>query len=91
MHRVTGPTADDLNLGGTYKLIWTEYVDGLSGAGIRLSDRNDELVWAFNKNLGFITARNAYECIVNFLNPDILSTPIYGTNPSQIKFHVLFG
>ena len=68
-------TADDLNLGGTFKLIWTEYVEGLSGAGIRLTDRNDELVWVFNKKSGSISARNTYECIVRSSSP-LASNPV---------------
>ena len=62
-------TTDDLDLGGTFKSIWTEYVEGLSGAGIRLTDCPDELVWVYNKKSGSISARNAYDCIVRSSSP----------------------
>ena len=57
-------TADDLDLGGSYKLIWNAYVEGLAGAGIRFSNCPDEIVWVYNKKSGSISTRNVYDCIV---------------------------
>ena len=62
-------TADDLDLGGSYKITWNAYIEGLSGAGICLTNRLDELVWDYKKKSGSITAKNAYECIVFSLSP----------------------
>jgi len=62
-------TANDLDLGGTFKSIWTEYVEGLSGACIRLTDHPDDLVWVYNKKSGSISAKNAYDCIVRSSSP----------------------
>ena len=57
-------SAEDLDLGGSYNIIWNEYIEGLSGAGIRLTDHSDDLVWTYKKNSGSITAKAAYDCIV---------------------------
>ena len=57
-------TAEDLNLGGSYSTIWNNYIAGLIGAGIRLIDCSDDLVWTYKKNSGSITAKAAYDCIV---------------------------
>ena len=58
-------TAEDLDLGGSYKQIWNAYTEGLFCAGIRLSDCPDDIVWDYNKKKGTISARDAYDCIVH--------------------------
>ena len=57
-------TADDLDLGGSFKSTWNAYIKGLTGAGIRLTNSPDKLAWIYNKNSGSMTAKNAYDCIV---------------------------
>ena len=56
-------SATDLDLAGTYALMWDEFIRELSASGIRLTDSPDKLVWTFNKNSIDITAKEAYNCI----------------------------
>ena len=68
---------EDLNLGGIYADLWNEYIAGLNGAGIRLTEDDDELVWGYSKKMGTLTAKNAYDCIVSASTGPI-SLPIDG-------------
>ena len=58
-------TAEDLNLGGIYSVLWKDYIAGLNGAGVRLTKADDELVWGYSKKMGSLSAKNAYDCIVS--------------------------
>ena len=57
-------TLEDLDIGGSYSTIWNNYIESLIGAGIRLSNSSDDLVWTYKKNAGSITAKAVYDCIV---------------------------
>ena len=56
-------SATDLDLAGTYSLIWDDYIRELSASGIRLTDSPDKLAWTFNKSSIDISAKEAYNCI----------------------------
>ena len=56
-------TAEDLDLGGEWKLIWNSYIIGLEYGRIRLNPRPDSLLWSFKSYSGSISAAIAYECI----------------------------
>ena len=58
-------SAEELNLGGTFLDLWTDYVAGLSGAGIRITGFDDELVWDYSKKTDSLFARDTYNCIVS--------------------------
>ena len=56
-----------MELGGTWENASNNYVDGLEYGGIRLKSSADQLVWAYNKKEGKVTATMAYELMVNTL------------------------
>ena len=64
-------TADELGLEGLLKEVWNAYTEGLVNGGIHLSSLADSLVWDFNKKEGTISAKYAYECIVNSFSPPV--------------------
>lgn len=57
-------SADDLYLGGSYRALWDNFIKEIQGAGIRLTDRPDALLWSHNNSHGSLSARAAYDCIV---------------------------
>ena len=63
--------ADELGLEGSLKEAWNAYTEGLVNGGIHLSSLDDSLVWDFNKKEGTISAKYAYECIVNSYSPPV--------------------
>ena len=58
-------TAEELDLDGDWKVLWTNYIEGLSHGCIRLCNRLDSLVWMFHRRSGQITARSTYEYIAS--------------------------
>ena len=56
-------SSSDLDLAGSYSLIWDDYIKELSALGIRLNDNPDKLAWTFNRSSIDITAKEAYNCI----------------------------
>ena len=50
---------------GEWKILWNNYIAGLSHGCIRLSDRQDSLVWMHNRHLGQLTTQLAYEYIAS--------------------------
>ena len=68
-------TAEELNLGGYFINLWTDFTEGLNGAGIRMNDSEDELVWDFKKKQGHLSARNVYDSIVTS-SQGMVSSPI---------------
>ena len=61
--------AEELGLDGAWKEVWNAYTAGLVLSGIRLTTQADSLVWDFNKKDCSISAKHAYECIVNSYSP----------------------
>lgn len=57
-------SADDLYLWGSYRALWDNFIKEIQGAGIRLTDRPDALLWSHNNSHGSLSARAAYDCIV---------------------------
>ena len=57
-------TAEDLELGGEWKLLWDKYISGLEHGRIRLNNQNDSLIWTYNSLNGDITAALGYGLIV---------------------------
>ena len=57
--------AEELDLEGEWRVLWNNYIGGLSHGCIRLSDRQNSLVWMYNKHLGQVTAQLAYEYIAS--------------------------
>ena len=55
--------ADDLDLGGDWKLIWNSYISRLEYGRVRLKTWSDSLYWSFRNYSGSITAALAYDCI----------------------------
>ena len=64
--------ADDLELGRLWKEEWTCYIDGISHSGIKLSKRDDRLLWMHNTINGDVSAHLAYDLIASSCS-DILS------------------
>ena len=60
-----------MGLDGAWKEAWNSYTEGLVLGGICLTTQSDSLVWDFNKKDGSISAKHAYECIVNSYPPPI--------------------
>ena len=58
-------TASYLNLGDDWVLQWSTYVKFLSHGGIRIGNSEDTLLWMFEKKLGKVTAKMAYDLIVS--------------------------
>ena len=54
----------DLNLHGELALEWDDYVKCLILAGITLLDASDQFVWLLNKQYGNISAKLAYNSLV---------------------------
>ena len=50
-------TADELELGGTFKQAWNAYTEGLLCGGFRLSERPDALVWVIIKKGNYLCQR----------------------------------
>ena len=44
---------------------WSTYVKGLSHGGIRIGNFEATLLWMFDKKMGKVTTRRAYELIVS--------------------------
>lgn len=57
-------TDRDLGLGSVWASEWKEYIGALNKAGIRLTDRDDELLWVCNQSSGHITAKSAYSALI---------------------------
>ena len=57
-------SASDLDLGGSYALWWNDFISDLSAAGIRFTDSSDKIVWTYNHKKDYITAKEAYDCIL---------------------------
>ena len=45
-------TTEDLDLDDTWKVMWTNYINGLSHDHIQLDDRLDTLAWMYNQRTG---------------------------------------
>ena len=58
-------TADELDLGGEWKILWENYIRGLEFGRIRLSDLCDSLLWSQNNYVGPLTAEKGYDCILS--------------------------
>ena len=77
-------TVDELYLGGHWKTVWTQYINGLRHGGICIGDETDTLVWMFNKMTGSVKANLMYDLIAN-----ISVTSRLADSPIQIwKFHI---
>ena len=48
-------TAEDLDLDGSWKELWTNYINGLSHGCIRIVNNIDTLVWMYIKRMGQVT------------------------------------
>ena len=57
--------ADELELIGDWKLLWENYIRGLEYGRIRLNNRQDTLLWYFNKYEGSLTASIGYDCTLH--------------------------
>ena len=63
-------TAEDLELGGEWKILWDKYISGLEHGRIRLNHLPDTLIWSHNKKNGGITADLVYDLISkSYLEP----------------------
>ena len=58
-------TAEELDLRGHWKLLWNKFTSGLEYGRIRLSNRQDSLLWSYNNYVGELTTALGYECIVH--------------------------
>ena len=58
-------TAEELDLGGDWKLLWDNFTSGLEYGRIRLSEQNNSLLWSHDKYFGVLTVAHGYECIVS--------------------------
>ena len=58
-------TASDLYLGGDWAEQWSTYVKGLTHGGIRIGISEDTLLWMYDKQLGMVTTKRAYDPIVS--------------------------
>ena len=58
-----------MGIGVDWKVAWEAYTAGLAQGGIHLTSQADSLVWDFNKKYSSISAKQAYECIVNSYSP----------------------
>ena len=56
-------TAEDLELGGEWKLLWDKYISGLEHGKIRLNHLHDSLIWTHNRQNGDITATLGYDLV----------------------------
>ena len=64
--------AEDLELGGEWKLLWDKYISGLEHDKIRLNHTQDTLIWTHNRQNGEITAALGYDIISNYyLEPSL--------------------
>ena len=61
--------AEDICISGTWKSAWDSFTNALDLGGICLYTRADSLIWAFNKQNGFVTTNLVYESIVLSSNP----------------------
>ena len=62
-------SATDLDLGGSWKDQWTDYVKGLTHGCIKLKEVKDTLLWMFNKVTGVVSSSSAYDHIISSLIP----------------------
>ena len=60
--------ADELELGGNWKIEWELYTHSLSMLGIRITSPEDRLVWVENKKNGMVTVKLAYRYIMEKSN-----------------------
>ena len=60
-------STDELELGGSWKVSWSNYIKGLLHAGIWISPHPNKLVWIFNKSTGKVRANLMYDLIVTTL------------------------
>ena len=58
-------TAEELELGGHWKVAWTQYIKGLHHGGVCISNSPNTLVWMYNKMTGWVKANLMYELIAN--------------------------
>ena len=52
-------------MGGEWVEQWSAYVKGLSHGGIRIGNSEETLLWMFDKKLGKVTIKRAYDLIVS--------------------------
>lgn len=61
-------SAEDLDLGGDWKLFWNNYISGLEYGKIRLNSQVESLLWSYKNYAGNLTAAFAYDCISQHLH-----------------------
>lgn len=57
--------ASDLGIPGNLDSEWDAFISRLIKEGIRLSDKEDTLVWSWDNVEGMVTVRKAYEVVTS--------------------------
>ena len=58
-------TAEDLDLGGEWGLLWNKFISGLEYGRIKLTYQKDSLIWTYNRHVGDISTALGYDLIVH--------------------------
>ena len=56
-------SADDLELDGHWKAVWTNYIKGLMHGGIHINNHPDSLAWLYNQSSGTVKVNLMYDFI----------------------------
>ena len=65
-------TADDLDMGGEWGILWNKFFIGLEYDRIRLTHQKDSLIWSYDSYASDISAAMGYDRIVHhYLEPSL--------------------